>query len=110
MGQQRKLDDAAKKIRELEARLREAALHGWTMQIVAACLLERFCQPNGSCILSLELRQRALDLSWGVRTEVLPDEHHAMAVMLDKPPLEKQAKLAEGRAALEKRTTGGKKR
>lgn len=97
MGSTRKLVAAENTIEELHARLREVTEHAWTMQLVVCCLLEKLCPPNGTCLLDGDLRRQALDLGWGVRTEILPghtkDAPGPMVVILEKPSLEEKANL-----------------
>lgn len=108
MGNRRKLTKLEDDLADLQERLRVISEHAWTMQLVAACLLERFCPPNGSCLLEGGLRQRSIDEEWGVRTEVLKDDDvprgegvpPPMAVILEKPTLRQRANLDGARKAV----------
>ena len=69
----RQLQDA---VADLEARLAQAqglAQQAFERQVLIACLLERLA-TDGACILPIELRQQALDESWGYETMIVETE------------------------------------
>ncbi len=67
----------------LKHQLREIQVHGWTLQMVCAAVLEKLTD-DGALMLTLEERKAAMDGGWGFETQVLEDEAQPMIVRVRK--------------------------